>query len=192
MLGLGLPGAAGDERRPDRHARDLPQLAEERLDLLAGDPAFHDVQQPVVHVLERHVDVLHDPVAPADRVDHLVGEARRVGVHQPKPADVGQLAVERPQQARQAAGRADVVAVAGGVLSDQVQLDRAVGGQLLGLGQNLPDRLGPHRPADAGDRAEAAPLVAPLGHAEVSPVPRRQAEAGAVVLERTRVGSWEW
>ena len=184
VLRIGLAGRAGDEGRADRDAGDpLAQLSSSVSICLRVTRRFILRQQLVVDVLQRHVDVLHDASAVGDRLDHLVGEARRVRVHQPQPVDVPAASVERLEQAGQAGGVADVGAVAGRVLADQVQLDRAVGGEFLRLEQDLLDRLGPHRPADGRDRAERAALVAPFADAQVRVVARRQAQPGAVVFE---------
>ena len=87
--------------------------------------------------------------------------------------NVLQFLVEPAEQAGQARRVADVGAVAGGVLADEVELDRAVGGQLAGLGEDLLDGLGAHRPTDRRDRAERATLVAPFADSEIGIVARR-------------------
>ena len=53
----------------------------------------------------------------------------------------------------------------------------------LRLGQNLLDRLGPHRPANRRNRAERAPLVAPFADSQISVMPRRQPQSRAIIFE---------
>jgi hypothetical protein len=77
----------------------------------------------------------------------------------------------------------DVVAVARGVLADEEQFVSAVVEEFAALGDDAVERLAAHLPADAGDRAERAVLVAPLRDPQVRVVPRRQAEPGRIVLE---------
>src|SRR5207248_11223407 len=76
------------------------------------------------------------------------------------------------------AGR--VQAVVGGVLGDQEQLARAVGGELPGLAQDLIDGLGDVLAAHGGDGAEGAEAVAALGDLEVGEVARGDAQPGGV------------
>src|SRR5207302_11220938 len=96
---------------------------------------------------------------------------------------VAQLAIEGRKQAGEAGRVADVGAVAGRILPDQVQLDRAVRRQLLRLGEHLLDGLGSHRPADARDGAERAALVAPLADPQVSVMPRGEAQTTLVIFK---------
>ena len=184
MLGFGFTGRAGDERRADGDPRHpVPQLGQQRLDLLPRHPPPHRREDHVVDVLKRHVDVFHHAVTLGDRADHLIGEAGRIGVHEAQPVNVLQVLVQRPEQAGKARLVVDVGAVAGGVLADEVQLDRAVGGKLVGFQQDLLDRLGSHRPADRRDRAEGASLVASLGHTQISVMARRQPQPSPVILK---------
>ena len=67
---------------PGTHLRSFSQ---EGFDLAAGDLAAHGVQDVVVDVLQRHVDVFHDVPAIGEGLDHVVGEAAGVGVHEAEP-----------------------------------------------------------------------------------------------------------
>ncbi len=197
MIFFGLAGEAGDEGRADGDAGDALAQLEHQLALVRRrDIPAHRRQHAVRGVLERDVDVLADMRQFGDRVDHLVGEVGRVGVHEPHPAvPAGVLihgVVERPEQVGQSAGMTatrpnepatDVVAPARRVLTDEVQFERAVFQQLARLGQDPVQRLGAHLAADRRDRAERALLVAALGDLQVRVVPGRQAHAGRVVLE---------
>src|SRR5438552_16443492 len=77
----------------------------------------------------------------------------------------------------------DVVPVTGRVLSDQVQLERAIAHQLPRFADNAIERLGAHLAADGGNGAERAALVAAFADAQVRPVPRGEAEALGIVFE---------
>ena len=74
MLGFGFAGEAGDEGGAEGHVGDPgAELVQEGFDLLARNFAAHGMQDVVVDVLQRHVDVLHDVTAVGERFDHFVG-----------------------------------------------------------------------------------------------------------------------
>ena len=78
--------------------------------------------------------------------------------------NVFHLAIERFEKAGKSRRIADVRAEARGVLADQIQLNRAIGGKLFCFEKDLFDRLGAHQPADRRDRAERTALVAAFGN----------------------------
>ena len=78
---------------------------------------------------------------------------------QPAPFDAVEGAASIPAVLRRG-GVADVGAVAGGVLSDEVEFKCAIGDEFFGFRENVGEGLGTHATADAGDGAERAALVA--------------------------------
>ena len=99
---------------------------------------LHPLQHGGRGVLQRQVDVLADLLALGHRVEHVVGDRRRVEVEQPDPLE----AVDRVQLAQQPGERAALAAVdavEGRVLRDQQQLLHAARARRARLGD---DRLG--------------------------------------------------
>ncbi len=173
----------GDERGAQGEARDaLAQPLHEVALVRCRHIAPHRRQHAVAGVLQRHVDVLDDAVEARERTDHLVGEVRRVGVHQadPRAAMRRRDAVKRLEHADKARRVADVHPEARRVLADEVELEGAISQQRVRLFGNALNGLGPHLAADGGDGAERASLVASLADAQVCPVARRQAETAGI------------
>jgi hypothetical protein len=118
-------------------------------------------------VLQRQIEV--GDARGADRVDEPVGEVGRVEVEQPHPVDPRRDPVD--QRHDPALAPPLVAAERGEVLRHEHHLAHAGVGEAFDLGE---DRL--HRPAallapEAGDGAEPAGAVAPLGHLDVGPRP---------------------
>ncbi len=156
VLLFGFGGEAGDEGGAERDAGDpFAELAEEGFDLIARHLAAHGVEDLIVDMLQRHVDVFHDVAAIGERFDHVIGEATRVSIHQPQPRPgrfLGDKFIERAEHSAEAfPGRvkADVFAVAGRVLADEVEFNRAIRKQFFGFAQNVAERFGSHAAADA-------------------------------------------
>src|SRR5262249_58692828 len=81
---------------------------------------------------------------------------------------------ERAQEAGERAAIATVAAVRGQILRDEVQLQDAVAGEPLRLVEEVVHRSALVTPADRGDDAEAATVVAALGDLEVRGPPRAE------------------
>ncbi len=160
--------------------------------------APHPLQHVLVDVLQGDVHVARHLGAFGDGLNQLVRPVRRVGVEQANPELAGQ-GIQLAQQGanrgglgrerlhgraellrrgnRAAAVRAQVQAVVGRVLRDQVQLLHAVGNQRLGFGDDVRLRPAAMRAPHAGNDAEAARMIAALGDLDVGEVARRQPEA---------------
>ena len=141
--------------------------------------SLHPPQHAVVGMLQRHVEIRHDPLRRGDRVDQLVGYVHRIEVHQAnpvEPVDLLQLAeqFDEPRLAVQ------VHAVVRRVLGHDHQLAHAVGGQLTGLGDHFFDRLGGVLAAHLRDRAERAQPVAAFGDLQEREMLRRDSQPGRV------------
>jgi hypothetical protein len=81
-----------------------------------------------------------------------------------------------------------VLAVAGGVLGDQVELDETRGFELLRLGHQALDGAAAEAPAPDRNRAEGAGVVAPLGDLEVREAAGGQQARRRVVEDHVRRG----
>ena len=96
-----------------------------------------------------------------------VGEVGRVEVEQPHPRHPRRHRLD--QRDDRLGAHALVAAVAGQVLGDEHDLLGAAGDELVDLVEDLVDRPRALRAAEARDGAEAARLVAALGHLHVGP-----------------------
>ena len=86
-VAFGLPGEADDERRAEGDVGDAAANASEQL--VVGLPrarASHPPEDVSRRVLQRQVDVVADLLAFRHRVEHVVGDGRRVEVEQTNPA----------------------------------------------------------------------------------------------------------
>ncbi len=185
-LGLGLAREADDERRPqDKSGDRRPQPVDDRLRLGPRVTAVHQLEHPVVDVLQRHVQVRDDLPRPAQDVVQLLGEELRVAIQNPNPVDALDV-LELTEQLGQPGPAVEVDAVIGHVLRHEDELADAVGGQLLGLLDDPLDRLGDVLAPHEGDCAERAEAIAALGDLQIGEVPRRDPQPGAVVLRLDR------
>ncbi len=184
MLRLSLSRRPRDKRRANPNPRNpFPQFLEQRLNLPPCHAPPHPREDVVIDVLQRHVDVFHDARALRDRLDHLIREAARVGIHQPQPVDVLQLSIERAEQSGQPRRISDIRPIARRILPDEIQLHRPIRRQLLRLAEDLLHRLRSHQPPDARNRTKRTPLIAPLGNPQISIMPRRQPKPPLVILK---------
>ena len=86
-VGLGLAREPDDEGGPERDARNA--LADPREQLVVGLPVArpaHALQHVRRRVLQRQVDVAAHLLALRHRVEHVVGDRRRVEVEEADPA----------------------------------------------------------------------------------------------------------
>ena len=123
-------GAEGDAG--DRGANLLEGLQED----LGARAALHSLENFGRGVLERHIEILADVVVFRDGLEQAAGDAVRICIEKPQPAqpfDPGQ----RVEQCGKAVLQAQVFAVAGGVLADE--------GDLLDAARDKLPRFGHHR-----------------------------------------------
>ncbi len=132
-------------------------------------------QDPVAPVLDRHVQIRHDPLLARDELDHLPRDARRVHVEEPVPRDVRPVE-QRAQQVREQRGAGvlapQITTVPGRVLRHDVELPHAGRRQPLRLAHELLEGLGAMQAAHQRDRAERARVVAPFADLEIRRVRR--------------------
>ena len=169
-LGLGLPGKADDEGRPERHpGHAVTQGADELHVGLIAPAATHDTKQPGVGMLQGHVQVAGDAATRGQRVDEVGGDPVRVRVEHPDPADPLHR-LERPQERRRRGPVPEVGAIVGRVLGYEVQLDHAGSRQVTRLLDDRRDRPGTLGPAERWDRAEGTGVIAALRDLDVGRV----------------------
>ena len=182
-LGIALAGQARDEARAQHKTRNArAQLLQQRADLVAGAVAVHAAENVVVDVLDGDVEILDDLVLICDEVDELVVDDLGVEVVQADPADAVDLR-QLPQQPRETRPAVEVHAPAGDVLRDDDQLFHAERGEVSRLLHDGVKRAAAVAAADGGDGAERAPVVAPLGDAQVCPA-RPGRDHAADLLDR--------
>jgi len=152
------------------------EAVEKVLDLGPAHTSAHALEDPRAHVLERQVDVRHERQSGGELVDQFRRHRRRVRVHQAEPPRGGPLA-QVLDEVRDAAAVGTVAAVGGRVLTDKHEFLRPVGDEFLGLFEDALGRLGAQGPADVGNGAVRAAVVAALGDAQVGGVARGEPEA---------------
>ena len=131
-------------------ADPLEQLQED----VAVRAALHALQHGGAGVLQRHVDVLHQRRVLGDGIEQLLRHFVRIAVEEPDPLGVlGFDLRQARQQLRQAVLQAEILAVAGGVLADQVDLAHALREQARGFGDHALETAAAERRRDtAGSR----------------------------------------
>ena len=145
------------------------------------------LQHAVVDVLQRHVDVRHDPLRRGDGVDQFVGHVHRVEVHEPNPIEAFDL-FQLAKQLGQPRLAVEVHAVVGRVLGDDHQLAHAIGRQFAGFGDDFFHRLRVVLAAHFGNRAERAEPVAAFRDFQKRKVPRRDSQPGRIGQRMRRRG----
>ena len=137
-------------------------------DLVTGAVTVHAAENVVVDVLDGDVEILDDLVLIRDEVDELVVHDLGVEVVQADPADALDLH-KLPQQQRKTRPAVEIRAPARDVLRDDDQLLDTERRELLCLLHDRVERTAAVAAADGGDGAEGAPVVAPLGDAQIRP-----------------------
>src|SRR5215210_5747748 len=172
---LGLAGEPDDERRAQEDVRgQLPRPVEQAQIALRIAAAPHRREDVSVAVLERHVEIGAEARLASHQAQEVLVERGRVRVEEADPGNRG-VRQERLDETDEAvAAHPEVLAVAGGVLGDQVQLDDPRRLELPRLGDqaldgaaaeaSAPDGRRPRgrEPAAAG-RPRAAPGRPPRG-----------------------------
>ena len=157
---LRLAGEADDDVGADRGVRQLgAHPVEDAEELLRAVGPAHGAQDAVGAGLQRHVQLRHDVRGLRHRVDHVVGERRRVRAGEAdalEPADLARGA----QQLAERPTVAELDAVGVDVLAEQGDLDRAVVDQGLDLGQDVAGAAVLLLAAQRRDDAEGAGVVA--------------------------------
>ena len=131
--------------------------------------AVHGLQHTVADVLEGEVDVLEEAGIGLELLNQLVGDLVGVAVQNADPGDI-RLLGDLADQLGQGIAAVEILAVAGGILSNQRQLLDAQGVHVLGLGHHVLHGTGAELAADGGDGAVGAAVVTALGDLEVGGV----------------------
>ena len=163
----GFAGETDDEGGAEGNAGDgfanLLQGLEE--DVRTG-AALHGFEHRGRGVLEGDVEIFADVVVLCDGFEELVGDAVGIGVEEAEPAEVGDSG-ELVEERGQAVFEAEVLAVAGGVLTDEGDLLDAAGDEGLSFCDYGFEAAGTELSAEVGDDAEGAGVVASLGDFDV-------------------------
>jgi hypothetical protein len=185
---VGLAGEADDARGADGHARH--RVAEAR-DLLADRAlalgAAHAREHRVARVLHRHVEVAHHARVRRDHLEQPRRDPRRVQVQVAVPRHAG-LAEQRLEQLGEPNAVRAVAAVVREVLRHEVDLAGPLELEQLRLAHHVGRRERAVPPAHQRDRAERAPVVAPLAHLEVPHARQVAAEDPHARVRRERLG----
>jgi len=119
-------------------------------------------------VLERHIDVGDDPRMVGEKLDELVVDGLGVKIEEAHPADPVDFRHALHEGGEGAAlGLRQVAPVGDGVLRDQIELDHALRGELLGLAHDVIGAARALLAAKLGDRAKRADAVAAFGDFDV-------------------------
>ena len=177
-----LAGESRDHRRANVNARNaIAQPGQQILGLLPVDTPVHRLQNAVVNVLERNINILNDVLALRDRVNHGLGQDRRIYIHQPQPLKPIDR-IQSPQQIVQPERLVEFLAVAGRVLADQANLNRPVGNQLARLAHDGFGRFAVHRPAYRRNPAKRTFLIAAFADPQKRIMGRRQPQPREIEL----------
>jgi len=83
-----LTGKSGNERRPHRDTgNSLSHTFDQPFETLAIAAAFHQFQNVLRSVLQRHVEILHGFRLFGKHVEKTVADMRRIRVHHAHPLD---------------------------------------------------------------------------------------------------------
>ena len=164
VLLLGLAGEAGDQRRAQRQPGQRgAQPGDRILNRMAVAAAAHRGQHPVVAVLDRQIEIGQNLLIALHRGDKFIGDALRIGIEHPNPADALD-GVERVEQVTDGAGFAPILAVSGRVLRDNDELFDPLSREPAGFRNTVLERTGAQRAADQRDRTVAAAVGTTLGN----------------------------
>src|SRR2546426_11226218 len=123
-------------------------------------------------MLQRHINVLAELVVGGNGVEQPMGYLVWIHIQYPNPAGV----FERRQpfeQKRQSILEPVVLAEAGGILADQVDLPDALLKEVAGLGHDTLEVAAAKLPPVLRDHAKTARMVASFGDLDISHMPRR-------------------
>ena len=127
-----------DEAGADGPARtDAPDAFDQFEEDVGRPAALHAPQHARARVLQRHVDILHQRLVRGDGVQQPPGHLVGVRVQEADPLFTAGLDLRQARQKpRQAVGDPQVLAIAGGVLPDQVDFAHALREQTRGFGNH--------------------------------------------------------
>ena len=131
--------------------------------------AVHAAQNLAVAVLQGQIDVFDDLVLACHHVDQLVRHAVGIAVENADPAEAVDFA-QLLEQLRELRRAVQILSVAGGVLSDDVELFHALRGKLTRFLEYILHRAAAEPAADQRNRAVGAAIVAALRDLEISGV----------------------
>ena len=127
-------------------------------------------------MLDRHIDIVEDLGDIPHRFRDLDGDLLGIAVHQADPLDAFDLR-QVPKKLRERLVPIQVGAVEGRLLGHQNQLLDSLGGKYLRLLHQFLLRNAPVAPADRGDDAVCAALVAPFRDLEIAVIASRRDDA---------------
>ena len=140
-------------------------------------------------VLQRQVDIPADFLAFGHRLEHIVGDRRRIEIEQADPVEPFDL-VQLAKQPGQRATLAAIDAVEGRVLRDQEQFTDAARGERSRFADDRFGRPAAIVAAQRRDDAEGARVITAFGDLDVRVVPRRRQQArGVGVVDVGRAGA---
>ena len=151
-----------------------------RIDGFPRVPPVHAAQHRVVHMLDRHVDILGDVVMAANRVQQFVAHAVRIAIQQTDAAD----ALHRRQllqQRRKHGLFVQIQAVFARILRDQDHFLDTARRQRLDLFHDFGHWAAFQVAADIGNRAIGTAVIASLGNLDICIIPRRREQAVCIV-----------
>ena len=122
-------------------------------------------------MLQWHVDVFDQRIVLRERVEQLLRDAVGVGVEEPHPLGLRRFDLgEAGEKLREPVLHFEVLAVAGGVLSDQVDFPNSLAEQAGGFRHDGLETTAPELAPVLRDDAERAGVVAALGDLHVGEV----------------------
>src|ERR1700761_473410 len=137
-------------------------------------------------MLQRHVEILHDAVVLRDGIEQVPGDLVGVGIEKAQPGESVYLR-ETIEQRGESVFQAEVLAVAGGVLTDQRDLAYSAGDKLLRLGDHRLEAARTELATQVRDHAEGAGMIAALGNFEIRRcLAGREQTRGRLVVEIRR------
>ena len=187
---LCFPREANDQAgAEDGVGHQRPQPADALPDQLAAAPAVHVPQDPVVDVLDGDIKIVEHLAAGGHSLQKLVVHLVGIEIMQADPGNAGDL-LQLPQQVGEPPAAVEIQPVAGDILRHHQKLPHAGLRQTPGLLHQRFHGRGTEGPADHGDDAVGAPVVAALRDAEIGGIPGRQQDSAprqAAFLPRGKI-----
>ena len=154
---------------------------------VAGCSALHALQHRGAGMLQRHVDVLDQRGVLRDRIEQLLGDLVRIGVEETHPFRLRRFDLRQAgEQLRQTVFEAEIFAVAGGVLADQIDLAHALREEARRFRNHRFEAAAAEFAAILRDHAEGAGMIAAFGDLDVREVARSGENARREVVIEIR------